>query len=74
MRPSPALDTGNERGYNIAIKQQRIEFSNLNLYTNSPKVMSVYGVSVFETAKLVAQRALKKGRVETLTGATAQRL
>jgi hypothetical protein len=36
--------------------------------------MSVSGVSVFETAKLVAQRALKKGRVETLTGATAQRL
>jgi hypothetical protein len=29
---------------------------------NSPKVMSVPGVSVFETAKLVAQRALKKDR------------
>jgi hypothetical protein len=73
MRPLPALDIGNQNRYKFDSEQQMIE-SSLNRYTNSPKVMSVPGVSVFETAKLAAQRALKKGRVETLTGATAQRL
>jgi hypothetical protein len=46
----------------------------LNRYTNSPKVLSVPGVSVFETAKLAAQRALKKGRVDALTAAVARPL